>query len=377
MIGLKNIGQTCYMNSVLQCFSNLYHLTNYFLDTLKEDIIKKNTITMSNEEATSLSVAYKELLEKLWKGTPNTPYSPYNFKKDLGKLSTLFQDNNPGDAKDFACFIIMQIHTELNNIDPTINNSQNNLGQQDNIIVNPYDRQQVLNYFLNDFALNSNSIITQTFYGTNQGMFECQACKMNNIQSGNNAPLTKYNFENFFYLEFPLDEVRKYVFTQNNMGMNMGMNYQNIDQVNIFDCFNYYQKQNEMEGYCEKCGSNNAKIFSVTQIFSPPRYLMIIFNRGKGLQYKIKICFPVTMNLNQIITNNDNYSKNYYELQSVIKHLGDSDASGHFISYCRSPIPNFHNNWYCYNDETVTQTTNWNDIQDIGFTYILFYQLKK
>ena len=201
----------------------------------------------------------------------------------------------------------MQIHTELNNIDPKINNSQNNLGQQDNIIVNPYDRQQVLNYFLNDFALNSNSIITQTFYGTNQGMFECQVCKMNNIQSGNNAPLTKYNFENFFYLEFPLDEVRKYVFTQNNMGMN----YQNIDQVNIFDCFNYYQKQNEMEGYCEKCGSNNAKIFSVTQIFSPPRYLMIIFNRGKGLQYKIKICFPVKMNLNQIITNNDNYSKNY------------------------------------------------------------------
>ena len=104
---------------------------------------------------------------------------------------------------------------------------------------------------------------------------------------------------------------------------------------------------------------------------------MIIFNRGKGLQYKIKIYFPEKMNLNQIITNNDNYSQNYYELQSVIKHLGDSDASGHFISYCRSPIPNFHNNWYCYNDETVTQTTNWNDIQDNGVTYILFYQLKK
>ena len=377
MIGLKNIGQTCYMNSVLQCFSNISHLTNYFLNPSKEAIIKNNLIIMANSKATSLSKAYKELIEKLWKGTPNTPYSPNDFKKTLGELSTLFKDNNAGDAKDLACFIIMQIHTELNNIDSKINKSHKSLGQQDNIIVNPYDRQQVWNYFYNDFALNQNSIMTQTFYGTNQGMFECQVCKMNNMQSGNNISLIKYNYENYFYLEFPLDEVRKFVFMQNNnMGMNMGMNYQNIDQVNIFDCFNYYQKQNEMDGYCEKCGSNNAKIFSFTQIYTPPHILMIILNRGKGLQYKIKINFLEKINLSQIITNNDKYNNNYYELQSVIKHLGESDASGHFIAYCRSPIPNFHDCWFCYNDETVTQTNNWNDIHDIGVTYILFYQLK-
>ena len=57
------------------------------------------------------------------------------------------------------------------------------------------------------------------------------------------------------------------MFTQNNMGMNMGMNYQNIDQVNIFDCFNYYQKQNEMEGYCENVEQIMQKFYQFPKFF--------------------------------------------------------------------------------------------------------------
>ena len=376
MIGLKNIGQTCYMNSVLQCFSNLYYITNYFLNPSKKDIIYSNIIKMSNPNAPSLSIAYKELIDNLWKGKPKVPYSPHKFKDILGKLNSLFKDENAGDSKDLACFLIMQLHTELNNIDSNINKNKNNFISQENIIVNPYDKNQVFQYFFNDFCISHNSIITQYFYGVNQSMFECQNCKMNNIQRRINEPLIKYNFENFFYLEFPLNEVRKYVMmNNNNMGMNFGANYQNINEVDIYQCFYYYQNQSEMNGYCDKCGLNNAKILHVTRIFSSPNILMIVFNRGKGLQFNIKINFPEILDLSKIVIN-DNNNKIIYELQSVIKHLGDSSSSGHFISYCRSPIPNFHHRWFCYNDETVVETKNWNDIHDIGVTYILFYQIK-
>ena len=379
MIGLNNIGQTCYMNSVLQCFSNLYHLTNYFLDPKKQDLIKNNNIKMNNPDdpnAPSLAIAYQELIEKLWKGKPKVPYSPKNFKDILGKLNSLFKEENAGDSKDLACFIIMQLHTELNHIDSNVNKTDIKIVQPDDVIVDPYNLPQVQQYFFNDYKINNDSIITKYFYGTNQNMFECQVCKMNNIQKGIMNPLIKYNFENFFYLEFPLEEVRKNAMVMNNnIGMNMGMNFQNINQVSLYDCFNYYQKQNEMDGYCEKCGSNNAKIYTVTKIFSPPNILMIVFNRGKGLQFNIKINFEENINLTQFLLNNNN-NNTIYELQSIIKHLGDNSASGHFIAYCRSPIPNSHNDWFCYNDKTVIQTTNWNDILNIGVTYILFYQLK-
>ena len=64
-------------------------------------------------------------------------------------------------------------------------------------------------------------------------------------------------------------------------------------------------------------------------------------------------------------------------MQSMIKHLGDNSATGHFIAYCRCPIPKFHNCWYCYNDKTVVEVNDWKSIHDAGDTYILFYQLKK
>ena len=330
---------------------------------------------MSKSDKTCLSLSYKELVEKLWKGTPKAPYSPTNFKKVLVELNSLFKDNEAGDSKDLACYIIMQLHTELNNIDPTFNDISQNIVQQDDIVVNHYDQNQVYQCFINDFKLNNNSIITKYFYGINQNMFQCQVCQMNNMRQGINVPLIKYNFENFFYLEFPLEEVRKFAMMQNmqNMqNMGMGMNFQNQNEVNIYDCFNYYKKQSEIEGYCEKCGSNNAKIISFTNIFSPPKILMIIFNRGKGLQFNVKINIEMVLDLTETIGGNN---KIIYELQSVIKHLGDNSATGHFIAYCRAPIAAFHNNWYCYNDATVVQTNNFNEINDIGVTYILFYRL--
>ena len=369
LIGLNNIGQTCYMNSVLQCFSNLYYITNYFLNPSKKkylDLIKE-----IDKETPSLANEYKELIEKLWKGKPNVPYSPIKFKETLGKLNSLFEEEKACDSKDLICFLIMKLHEELNNKDNDIK-APLNINQNDEKI-DPYDNKKLFQAFCNDFALNHNSIITQYFYGTIQSIFECQVCKMNRMRNGIMTPLLKYNYQNIFYLEFPLDEVRKFVMNQyNNMGMNLGMNYQKIEQVNIIDCFNYYQKQESIEGYCEKCGSNNAQILNETKIYLPPNILIIAFNRGQGLQYDIKVNFPENLDLTKTILNNTKI----YELQSVIKHFGDNSSSGHFIAYCRSPIPKFHNLWYCYNDAIVVQTNKWSDIHDNGVTYILFYQLK-
>ena len=366
-IGLVNLGQTCYMNSVLQCFSNLYHITNYFLNPKRQEKIKKHMTSLSKDEDSLLCFVYKDLLDNLWKGVPNQPFSPIQFKKRLAKLNPLFEENTAGDSKDFAIYLIMELHNELNNIEPNPNIS--NFQNMENINVNQFDQNQVFKAFMANFALNQFSIISCYFYGITQGQFECQQCKMKLLNKGINASPIKYNYENFLYLEFPLDEVRKYLAEQNNMLAN----YQNINQVNLYDCFNYNQKINTFLGYCEKCKIDNAQIKSQNIIYSPSSILMIIFNRGQALQYKIKVDFPQQLDITNIVVNKVNQ---YYDLRGVVKHFGDSSSSGHFIAYCRSAVPMFNNQWYCFNDNTVVEVNNWNDIVENGDTYILFYELK-
>jgi ubiquitin C-terminal hydrolase len=366
-IGLVNLGQTCYMNSVLQCFSNLYHITNYFLNPKRQQKIEEH-MTFSNIDKDSLlCFVYKDLLDNLWKGTPNQPFSPIKFKKRLEKLNPLFAENTAGDSKDFANYLIMELHNELNNIEsnPNINANYQNLAD---INVNPFDQNQVFNAFMGNFALTQYSIISCYFYGVTQGQFECQGCKNKLLSKGIQKSPIKYNYENFFYLEFPLDEVRKHMANLNNMSAY----YQTINQVSLLDCFNYHQKVNTMMGYCEKCKIDNAQINSQNFIYSPSSILMIIFNRGQGLQYKIKVNFPQQLDITNIVINHGNQ---HYDLRGVVKHFGESGSSGHFIAYSRSAVPSYNNQWYCFNDDTVVEVYDFNEIVEKGDTYILFYEL--
>jgi ubiquitin C-terminal hydrolase len=74
IIGLNNIGATCYMNATLQSFSNTDKLTEYFLNTYKYD---------PNDEKKIMSNEYYKVIKNLWDiNNKQKCYSPYDFKKN-------------------------------------------------------------------------------------------------------------------------------------------------------------------------------------------------------------------------------------------------------------------------------------------------------
>jgi ubiquitin C-terminal hydrolase len=367
MIGLENIGQTCYMNAALQCFSNSYALVNYFLDSNKISLIK-SVLEMNSQDQPQLTTEYQELIYNLWIKKSKNYYSPHNFKTTVGKIEPLFKNFEANDAKDFVNFIIMRLHEELNGIENSFTNT--NYIEPPSQNINQYNNAQVLQAYLYYFQMDNSSIISNYFYGTTQGEIECQNCKMQLLQMGQNIPIIKYNYQTYFFLNFPLDEVRKFI--MNNQILYMNYMNNGIDpnkEVNLNECFLYNQKEDYMSGYCERCDNNNAQLLSRTKLFTIPLYLIILLNRGRGIEFNIKINFPETFSSNGMAIN----SNGNYILYGVVKHFGDNSSSGHFAAYCRSPVDN---GWYFYNDAIVTPISEQEkaSIQNNGLTYILFYR---
>ena len=368
LIGLNNIGATCFMNSTLQCLSQTKALTNYFLNEKNKEKILN--ISIKNNKEKQLSPFYLELIQKLWDKNNSTAYSPYNLMKIINDLNPLFKTGEAGDSKDFIIFILEQLHKELKrSIDFKRNNSNRNANEP----LNQYDPTNAFNHFFTDFTKEC-SIISDIFIGINQTTNICLNCK--NIYNSKNLdyPIC-YNYEIFNCLVFPLEEVKKMKYSSKQI-YNYIDNQINNNNVSLYDCFVYNQKEEkftgENENYCNKCKQLYDSIYS-TKIYVSPNVLVLILNRGKGNIYDVKLNFTEKIDITDYVIMKDNNNQRLiYELYGVITHIGKSGPNAHFIASCKSPIDN---NWYRFNDAIVSPVTNiQKEVIDFGTPYILFYQ---
>ena len=341
LIGLNNIGATCYMNASLQCLSNTKKLTEYFLTNYEDN---RNKI---------MSHQYYKLIKHLWnEENNNIPYSPNSFKDVLSKENPLFAGIAANDAKDLINFLIERLHQELNIA--LKNNSVDNYNQIDQT-----NEAAVFNDFTEDFNTNFNSPISRCFYGILETKSQCQGCK-----------IIKYNFQVYSFLEFPLQQVNQFYFNNGKRPLltNDGKN----PDVDLYECFEYNRKIDSMTGdnqmYCNICNKLCDATY-VTYLYSTPNYLILNLNRGKGAVYECKVNFSEKLNIFNFVTSKQ--ATTAYELYAVICHLGPSSMDGHFVAYCRNRLDN---KWYLYNDGFVTLCTRKDQYTD-GMPYILFYRV--
>ena len=112
LVGLNNLGNTCYMNTGLQCLSNCELLTKYFLnDYYKEYINKDNPIGSQGE----IVEKYSQLIHHLWYGD-NECISPMLFKVAFGKMYNSFNDFRQQDTQEFISYLLDALHEDLNKV---------------------------------------------------------------------------------------------------------------------------------------------------------------------------------------------------------------------------------------------------------------------
>ena len=409
------MGAVCCMNSTLQCFSHIEKFVEFFkYNPQINDIFTKNK---NNEE--NLSVSFKTLIDNLWPDNLNQStqkyYSPDNFKNKIFKMNPIFKDNKSNNIKDLIQFIIMTLHKELNKAEKNKNETLNEIVQN--------DKKLIFDFYNQEFARNNNSIISDLFFAINCRVAQCSFC---------NKQI--FNFQTYFYLIFPLEEIiqfknsnmnnlnnslniniqnqfynymnniqilynnyitniqnscneinineknrlnsflmnqnnefKNYISNQQRNYNNMIMNNQqdlsnnniiiNNDEINIYDCFEYYRKINYMTGddalYCKFC-KTTTNFCKQTDLTTGPEVLFILFNQSKQANCNIKLNFSEYLDLSKYIELK-NLGCNYKLIGAIIS-FWESEKQ-YVVAYCRDPISG---KWYKYHDENVSEI---NDFQ--------------
>ena len=110
LVGLINLGNTCYMNSALQCLSNCEYLTKYFLSGYYK---RELNITSKYGSGGEIAEKYAELLIKLWK--ENKDYiNPLEFFKTFVTHVKLFANNSLHDSHEMLIYLLEKLHEDLN-----------------------------------------------------------------------------------------------------------------------------------------------------------------------------------------------------------------------------------------------------------------------
>uniref|UniRef100_A0A8B9LH89 Ubiquitin carboxyl-terminal hydrolase n=1 Tax=Astyanax mexicanus TaxID=7994 RepID=A0A8B9LH89_ASTMX len=179
--GLTNLGNTCFMNSALQCLSNTPPLTEYFLKNLfLGELNFTNPLGMKGE----IAEAYADVIKQMWSGR-HYSVVPRIFKTKVGHFASQFLGYQQHDSQELLSFLLDGLHEDLNRVK---NKEYIELRDADG-----RPDQEVAEEAWRNHRRRNDSVIVDTFHGLFKSTLVCPECQKVSV-----------TFDPFCYLSVPL-----------------------------------------------------------------------------------------------------------------------------------------------------------------------------
>lgn len=330
LCGLANLGNTCFMNSMLQCLNHTMPLLEYYLSNTYSN-------ELSREKIDSLIVTQWNIITRsLW--YKNSVVNPLNLLKAIhqvarNKGNTQFLGYRQNDSQEFLQFFLESMHNALAcEVEMNISGEpKNELDKQALVALEHYSK-----YFKKDY-----SRIVEIFYGQFYTIVDTEK-----IVEGVSKKEISYSYEPFnsICLEIPKVET---------------------DALTLYNCLDHFcEHELLVDTEIEKKSKQH-------YFWKLPNILVIFFKRwdNYGNKIDLEIDFPID-NLDM-----SSYVKGYspasyhYECYGIVNHVGGS-GGGHYYSFIR----NSDGNWYKYNDSIITTMNHTRLVSENA--YCIFYRKK-
>ncbi|KAI5645898.1 ubiquitin carboxyl-terminal hydrolase domain-containing protein [Phthorimaea operculella] len=320
LTGLRNLGNTCYMNSILQCLNNTTVLITYFCNGQYLDHINR-----SNSTRGMVAEEFAVVVRALWSGQYKF-IAAKDLRNELGKHQRAFKTTEQQDSHEFLTILMDWLHLDLQ------------------IYVKPPPRESwtASDKAWYEFTRGKESLISRLFYGQIKSTVRCTVCGKTSV--------TYDSFSNLS-LELPVTATR----------------------CTLSDCLKLYLNGETIPGWnCPACKEKRDAVKKLDISRLPP-VLVIHFKRfgffmdkesfTKKMTY---IDFPLTdLDMKPFAPYAPTAS--VYDLYAVSNHYG-SMASGHYTAFCKSSM---YSKWYHYDDHAINEIPA-SDVKSSA-AYILFY----
>ncbi|CAO2635356.1 Ubiquitin carboxyl-terminal hydrolase 2 [Lemmus lemmus] len=333
LAGLRNLGNTCFMNSILQCLSNTRELRDYCLQRLY-----MRDLGHTSSAHTALMEEFAKLIQTIWTSSPNDVVSPSEFKTQIQRYAPRFVGYNQQDAQEFLRFLLDGLHNEVNRVTVRPKPSPENL---DHLPDDEKGRQMWRKYLERE-----DSRIGDLFVGQLKSSLTCTDCGYCSTV-----------FDPFWDLSLPIAK-------------------RGYPEVTLMDCMRLFTKEDVLDGdekpTCCRCRARKRciKKFSVQRF---PKILVLHLKRFSESRIRTSklttfVNFPLRdLDLREFASENTNHA--VYNLYAVSNHSGTT-MGGHYTAYCRSPGTG---EWHTFNDSSVTPMSS-SQVRTSD-AYLLFYEL--